>query len=151
MSANDFKGQGMGPWCSAESFIFLFTFSQFYLFLSFERVKLLLVHLAKLSVRPGIFLPPEADRRSYLKLLRQSWLYIEQRLLSYNTCRGFLILRLDNSSRLLHLPGLIVLAGSKKIKPSAEYQGPMFYPLKPFAATVPLRPPNLANFCWILA
>ena len=40
-------------------------------------------------------------------------LVVVQRLLSYKTCRGFLILWLDNSSRLLHLPGLIVLAGSK--------------------------------------
>ena len=38
---------------------------------------------------------------------------VVQRLLSNKTCRGFLILWSDNSSRLLHLPGLIVLAGSK--------------------------------------
>ena len=38
-------------------------------------------------------------------------LVIEQRLLSYNICHEFLILRSDNFSRLLHLPGLIVLVG----------------------------------------
>ena len=44
-------------------------------------------------------------RRSNLKLLRQSLRYIGQRLLSYNTYCGFLILRSDNFSWLLHLPG----------------------------------------------
>ena len=40
-------------------------------------------------------------------------LAVEQHLLSYNTCRVFLILRFDNCSWILHLPGLIELTGSK--------------------------------------
>ena len=40
-------------------------------------------------------------------------LAVGQRLLSYIACRGFMILQWDNSSRLLHLQGLIVLADSK--------------------------------------
>ena len=50
---------------------------------------------------------------SYLKLLRQSWRYDNASLEVTLACRGFLILRSDNSSRLMHLPGLVVLAGSK--------------------------------------
>ena len=37
----------------------------------------------------------------------------EQRLLRYNTCQRFLILRLDNSSWLLHLSGLAVMSAVK--------------------------------------
>ena len=40
-------------------------------------------------------------------------LAVVQCLLSYNTCRGFLLLRSDIFSWLLHLPGNIELAGSK--------------------------------------
>ena len=36
-----------------------------------------------------------------------------QLLLSYNTCRGIQLLRPNNCSWLLHLPGTIALAGSK--------------------------------------
>ena len=38
---------------------------------------------------------------------------VRQRFLSNNTCRGFLILRTESCSWLLHLPGNIELAGSK--------------------------------------
>ena len=67
--------------------------------------------------RPGTFLLPGADFSpggSDLKLQRWSWLlYSVQRLLSYNTCRGFQLLRSEIFSWLFHLPGNIELAGSK--------------------------------------
>ena len=84
---------------------------------SFQRVKLLLLHNAH-SKRlllgqepfssPGADYPPQIIFKTAAPILA-----VGQRLLSYNTCRRFLILRSDNFSWLLHLPGLIVLAGSK--------------------------------------
>ena len=85
-----------------------------YCFLSFERVKLLLFHLAKLIVTPGIFLLSGADYSLQIRFKTAAAIRaVVQRLLSYNTCRGFLILRSNNSSKLLHLPGLIELTAAQ--------------------------------------
>ena len=60
----------------------------------------------ELGVRPGIFLLPGADYSPQIIFkTAAAILAVPQRLLSFNTCRGFLILRSDNSYRLLHLPG----------------------------------------------
>ena len=68
----------------------------------------------KLSGRPVIFLLPGPDYTPQIKVkTAAAILAVEQRLLSYNPCRGFLILRSDNFSRLLHLPEPIELVGSK--------------------------------------
>ena len=67
-----------------------------------------------LSVRPGTFLLPRVDYAPEIKFKTAAViLAVEQHLLSYNTCRVFLILRLDTFSWILHLPGLIELTGSK--------------------------------------
>ena len=89
----------MGPWCSAEGF---------------ERIKLLLLHLARLIVTPGIFLLPGADYSPQIRFKTSAAiLAVGQCLHSYNTCRGFLILGSDNCSSLLYLPGLIGLVEAK--------------------------------------
>ena len=82
---------------------------------SFERVKLLLMHLLqlKLSGRPGTFLLPGADYSAGIRFkTTAAILAVVQRLLSYNTCWGFQLLPSD-SFWLLHLPGNIELAGRK--------------------------------------
>ena len=66
-------------------------------------------------MRLGNFLLPRADYYSPQIIFNTvaAILAVGQPFLSYNTSHGFPILRSDNSSRLLHFPGLIVLAGSK--------------------------------------
>ena len=77
---------------------------------SFELVKLLLMHLAKGDVSP----PPGADYSLRIRFKTTvAILAVVQRLLSYNTCCGFQLLRSDSFSWLLHLPGNIEFAGSK--------------------------------------
>ena len=103
------KGQGMGLWCSAKGLLLFFLHLLIFLVLSFEQVKLLLLHLANALGQAGDLSPPRgADYSPHLIFKTAAAnLAVEQRLLIRNTCRGFLNLRLDNSSMLLHLPGLI--------------------------------------------
>ena len=112
MSANDFKGKAMVPWCSAGCF---FSCHHTYSILSFEGAKLLLMHLAKAYSPTGEFTPPRGwiCTKDHILNYTAAILAMKQCLLNYNTCRRFLILRSVNSSRLLHLPELIVLADSK--------------------------------------
>ena len=86
-----------------------------YSILSFEGAKLLLMHLAKAYSPTWEFTPPRGwiCTKDHILNYTAAILAVKQRLLNYNTCRRFLILRSVNSSRLLHLPELIVLADSK--------------------------------------
>ena len=62
----------------------------------------------------GLFSSPGAEYTPGIRFkTAAAILAVGQRLLSYIACRGFMILQWDNSSRLLHLQGLIVLADSK--------------------------------------
>ena len=70
--------------------------------------------ISALSGRPGTFLLPGADYSPGIRFkTTAAILAVVQRLLSYNTCRGFQLLRSDNFSWLLHLPGNIELVDSK--------------------------------------
>ena len=72
------------------------------------------MHVAKAKCRPGTFLLHGADYSLGIRFkMTAAILAVVQHLLSYNTCRRFLLLRSDSFSWLLHLPGNIVLAGSK--------------------------------------
>ena len=83
-----------------------------------------------LSVRPGTFLLPGPDYTPHIKFkTAAAILAVGQRLLCYNTCRIFLILRSDNCSRLLHLPSPIVLAASKS-RGMLLYTGRRLYSMK---------------------
>ena len=67
-----------------------------------------------LSGRPGTFLLPGVYYSPGKRFkTTAAILAVVLRLLSYNTCRGNQLLRTNNCSWLLHLPGTIVLAGSK--------------------------------------
>ena len=67
-----------------------------------------------LSVRPGLFLLPGAEFTPQIIYKNSAAiLAVVIRLLRYNTCRRFLILRSNNFSLLMQMPGPIELAGSK--------------------------------------
>ena len=64
--------------------------------------------------RPGTFLLPGADFSPGIRFKTAAVILAAvQRLLSYNPCRGFQLLRSEIFSWLFHLPGIIELAGSK--------------------------------------
>ena len=125
-AAKDFDIQTMGPWYSAGCLIiFKFLFSY-----SFERVKLLLMHLAKALCQAGDFSLPRGSLLTAIKFKTAAGiLAVGQRLLRYNTwaadlwscgrttspgyrtCRGTLCWRTVKAGEGSYWPGKLVFAG----------------------------------------